>query len=81
MDPDKFTKIYSCDVFENCAAIRFNKDGKHVYFESNKGEDVNLVSLMLLDPETGKTELVESDRSSAWILAERAFLRLRTNWP
>ena len=61
VDPDKFTKIYSCNVFENCAAIRFNKDGKHVYFESNKSEDVNLVSLMLLDPETGKTELVEND--------------------
>jgi dipeptidyl aminopeptidase/acylaminoacyl peptidase len=61
VDPDKFTKIYSCNVFENCGAIRFHKDGKQVYFESNKGADVNLVSLMLLDPETGKTEMVESD--------------------
>jgi dipeptidyl aminopeptidase/acylaminoacyl peptidase len=61
VDPDKFTKIYSCDVFESCGAIRFHKDGKHVYFETNKGADINLVSLMLLDPETGKTELVESD--------------------
>jgi dipeptidyl aminopeptidase/acylaminoacyl peptidase len=61
VDQDKFTKIYSCSVFEACGPVRFHKDGKHVYFESNKGPDVNLVSLMLLDPQTGKTELVESD--------------------
>lgn len=61
VDPDKFTKIYSCNVFETCGPDRFHKDGKHVYFETNKGADVNLVSLTLLDPETGKTELVESD--------------------
>ena len=61
VDPDKFTKIYSCNVFENCSAVRFQKDGKHVYFESNKGADVDLVSLMLLDLETGKTTMVESD--------------------
>ena len=61
VDPDKFTKIYSCNVFESCGAIRFHKDGKHVYFETNKGAGIDLASLMLLDPETGKTELVESD--------------------
>ena len=61
VDPDKFTKIYSCNVFESCGAVRFHKDGKHVYFETNKGADIDLVSLMLMDPETGKTELVESD--------------------
>lgn len=61
VDQDKFTRIYSCNVFENCGPERFQKDGKKVYFQSNKGPDANLVSLMLLDPQTGKTELVESD--------------------
>jgi dipeptidyl aminopeptidase/acylaminoacyl peptidase len=61
VDPDKFIKIYSCNVFEDCGAIRFHKDGKHVYFQTNKGADTDLVSLVLLDPETGKTEMVESD--------------------
>jgi dipeptidyl aminopeptidase/acylaminoacyl peptidase len=61
VDPDKFTKIYFCNVFESCGAVRFHKDGKHVYFETNKGADIDLASLMLLDPESGKTELVESD--------------------
>ena len=28
---------------------------------TNKGEDVDLISLVLLDPETGKIEPVESD--------------------
>jgi dipeptidyl aminopeptidase/acylaminoacyl peptidase len=61
VDQDKFTKIYSCTVFESCGADRFNKDGKHVYFRTNKGAESDLVSLTLLDPATGKTELVESD--------------------
>jgi len=61
VDQDKFTQIYSCNVFETCGPVRFNKDGKHIYFETNKGAGADLVSLTLLDPESGKTELVESD--------------------
>jgi dipeptidyl aminopeptidase/acylaminoacyl peptidase len=61
VDPDKFTKVYSCTVFESCGIARFHKDGKRAYMETNKGADVNLTSLDLFDPETGKTELVESD--------------------
>jgi dipeptidyl aminopeptidase/acylaminoacyl peptidase len=60
VDADKFTKIYSCNVFESCGVERFQKDGKRAYMVSNKG-DMDLVALMLLDPETGKTEMVESD--------------------
>jgi dipeptidyl aminopeptidase/acylaminoacyl peptidase len=61
VDPDKFTKIYSCTVMETCAPVAFTKDGKHVYMESNKGDDVDLIGLVLLDPESGKVEPVESD--------------------
>jgi Tol biopolymer transport system component len=53
VDPDKLTMIYSCSVFEACAPSRFQKDGKLVYFETNKGDDVNLSALTLLDPATG----------------------------
>jgi len=59
VDSDKFTKIYSCNVFESCGPIRFQKDGKRVYIETNKGMD--LISLALLDPETGSAEVLESD--------------------
>ena len=61
VDADKFTQGYSCTVFESCNPIRFERDGKRVYMETNKGADVNLLSLVLFDPETGKTEMVESD--------------------
>jgi dipeptidyl aminopeptidase/acylaminoacyl peptidase len=61
VDADKFTVIYSCSVFESCGPARFQKDGKLVYFETNKGDDIDLSSLTLLDPATGKTQLVESD--------------------
>jgi dipeptidyl aminopeptidase/acylaminoacyl peptidase len=61
VDSDKFTKIYSCNVFESCGVIRFQKDGKRAYMETNKGADMDLSALALFDPETGKTEIVESD--------------------
>jgi dipeptidyl aminopeptidase/acylaminoacyl peptidase len=61
VDADKFTKIYSCNVFESCNTMRFQKDGKRAYMDTNKGSDMDLSALVLLDPETGKTETVESD--------------------
>jgi dipeptidyl aminopeptidase/acylaminoacyl peptidase len=61
VDPDKFTKIYSCTVFEQCGIVRFQKDGKRAYMATNKGPDMDLAALALIDPETGKTEIVESD--------------------
>src|SRR5579871_5512810 len=59
VDADKLTPIYSCSVFESCNPVHFTTDNNRVYMESNKGTD--LVSLMMLDPQTGKTEMVESD--------------------
>jgi dipeptidyl aminopeptidase/acylaminoacyl peptidase len=59
VDADKLTPIYSCSVFETCAPLHFHTDGSRVYMETNKGTD--LISLVLLDPATGKTEMVESD--------------------
>ena len=56
MDADGFTKIYSCNVFETCAPVRFHKDGKRVYMETNKGDATDLSELVLFDPATGKTE-------------------------
>jgi dipeptidyl aminopeptidase/acylaminoacyl peptidase len=61
VDGDKFTKIYDCGIFEGCGPVRFNKDDKRVYMETNKGADRDLTQLVLFDPETGKEELVEQD--------------------
>ncbi len=60
VDPDGFKKIYTCDVFETCDPVAFQKDNRQVFLMTNKG-DVDLISLSLLDPETGKTQIVESD--------------------
>ncbi len=32
VDSDKFTKVYSCSVFEACGPVRYHKDGERVYF-------------------------------------------------
>jgi dipeptidyl aminopeptidase/acylaminoacyl peptidase len=61
VDADKFTQIYSCNVFESCGTLRFQKDGKRAYMDTNKGADMDLSALMLFDPASGKTEMVESD--------------------
>ncbi len=61
VDDKAFTRVYSCNVFEGCGPVRYHKDGRRVYFETNKGAGVDLAKLELFDPATGKEELVESD--------------------
>ncbi len=60
-DVGKFTKVYSCGVFETCEPVRFNKDNTRVYLQTNKGDNADLISLILFDPMTMKEEVVESD--------------------
>jgi dipeptidyl aminopeptidase/acylaminoacyl peptidase len=59
VDAEGFTKVYSCSVFESCDPIQFQPGDQRVYMQTNK--DANLISLTLFDPQTGKTEWVESD--------------------
>ncbi len=59
-DDGKFTKIYDCNWREMCAPVRFHKDNKRVYMETNKG-DRDLSQFVLFDPATLKEELVEQD--------------------
>ena len=61
VDEKGFSKVYSCNVFESCGPVRFHKDGKRVYFLTNKGAGLDLLQLVLFDPATGKEEFVESD--------------------
>jgi len=61
VDAEGFTKAYSCSVFEECGPVRFHKDAKRVYMKTNKGADVDLLALVLFDPETGTVQPVESD--------------------
>ncbi|MCW5957769.1 MAG: S9 family peptidase [Pyrinomonadaceae bacterium] len=56
----KGTKIYDCNAFETCGPIRFHKDNKRVYFETNKG-DLDLIELVVMDADTGAVTKVESD--------------------
>ncbi len=61
VDDNGFTKVYSCNVFESCGPVRYHKDGQRIYFETNKGANIDLTRLELFDPATGKEGLVESD--------------------
>ena len=56
----KATKVYDCNAFETCGPIRFHKDNKRVYFQTNKG-NLDLIELVLMDAETGAVTKVESD--------------------
>jgi dipeptidyl aminopeptidase/acylaminoacyl peptidase len=57
----KFTKVYSCNVFETCGPVAFHKDNRRVYLRTNKGDDVDLIRLALFDPESLREEPVEAD--------------------
>lgn len=59
VDPNGFTKVYSCSVFETCAPLHFQRGDQRIYIETNKGAELS--SLALLDPQSGETEIVESD--------------------
>jgi dipeptidyl aminopeptidase/acylaminoacyl peptidase len=55
------TKVYECGFEESCGPVRFHRDGRRIYMVTNKGDDVDLIRLVLFDPATGEVELVESD--------------------
>ena len=64
VDPNAFTLVYTCTVFETCGPDRFNKDNTKVYIQTNKG-DPDLTRLVLFDPATKTEQLVESVHSVA----------------
>lgn len=61
IDGDQITSIIRSTNEENVGVIRFHKDGKRVYLDTNIGEDVNLSRLTLFNVETGEETLVEKD--------------------
>lgn len=61
LDGDQLTRIYDVTYLESVDPVQFHQDGKRVYLDTNKGDDVDLSQLVLLDVATGKTEFVESD--------------------
>lgn len=58
---DTLVSVYECSFKETCSPVRFHKDGKRVYMQTNKGDDVNLTRLVLFNPKTKATEVVASD--------------------
>jgi dipeptidyl aminopeptidase/acylaminoacyl peptidase len=52
--------VYSCSFEESCSPVRFHQDGERVYMTTNKGEP-DLSRLVLFNPDTQETEVVESD--------------------
>jgi dipeptidyl aminopeptidase/acylaminoacyl peptidase len=56
-----YTKVYECGALESCSPLGFTKDNKGVYIETNKGADVNLSKLVLMDMGTLKITDAEKD--------------------
>lgn len=61
LDGDKLTRIYDCSWQESCFPYRFHTDGRRCYLLTNKGADVDLIGLALIDVQSGQVEQVESD--------------------
>jgi dipeptidyl aminopeptidase/acylaminoacyl peptidase len=61
IDGADLEQIYTCSYLENCYPTQFHPDDERFYMVSNKGEGVDLTQLMLMNAETGDTEVLESD--------------------
>jgi dipeptidyl aminopeptidase/acylaminoacyl peptidase len=61
VDADRFTPIYSCNVFESCGPIHFDHANQKLYAITNKGENLDFMELAALDPATGNMTHVEND--------------------
>jgi dipeptidyl aminopeptidase/acylaminoacyl peptidase len=57
---DTLKTVYTCSFEESCGVVRFHKDNERVYMSTNKGE-ADLQRLVLFNPKTQETELVEKD--------------------
>src|SRR5690606_19757507 len=73
VDEDGFTPLYVCSVFETCNPTRFHADGRRIYMVTNRGDDVDLIRLTLLDVESGNEAPVESDPENRVDLAGAIF--------
>ncbi|MEZ4388845.1 MAG: S9 family peptidase [Candidatus Krumholzibacteriia bacterium] len=60
VDLQGYTKLAEATYEEDLSPIRFHKDGRHCYVETNVGE-LDLSQLMLMDTETGVMQYVEAD--------------------
>lgn len=60
VDLQGYTKLAEATYEEDLNPIRFHKDGRHCYVETNVGE-LDLTQLMLMDVETGVMQYVEAD--------------------
>lgn len=61
VEGDSFIPIYTCSFEETCSPVRFHKDGDRFYLRTNKGEDADLIRLVLFDPDTKESELIAVD--------------------
>jgi len=66
-----FNKVYEVGPLEAAGVNAFTSDNKKAYISSNKGS--NFVQLLLMDPETGKTTLVEKDPLNRVDLEDASF--------
>lgn len=55
------SKIFDCSVLEEAEPLCFSSDNKWIYLRTNKGEDQELVKVIMLDPVTMKKVDVEQD--------------------
>ncbi len=61
LEQGELEQVYRVDFGESARIVHLPRDNDRVYLATNKGEDVDLSRLVLLDPKTSQEELVEKD--------------------
>ncbi|MFI5156346.1 MAG: S9 family peptidase [Chitinophagales bacterium] len=55
------SKIFDCSVLEEAEPICFSSDNQWIYIRTNKGEDQDLIKVIMLDPSTMKKVDTDQD--------------------
>lgn len=61
VDGEDLVPIYTTTYEEQAFPVQFHPDGNRVYMQTNKGADVDRSQLVLMNVQTGATEVLESD--------------------
>jgi dipeptidyl aminopeptidase/acylaminoacyl peptidase len=59
----QFQSVYSCSLLETCTPVGFHPDNNQVYLSTNRGDEVDLTQLTLLDLSTQQTTVISRDPS------------------
>ena len=73
VDGDSLTQVYTTAADESATPVLFHPDGRRVYMMTNRGEDVDLMRLVLFNLQTLEETVVDTDPEGEVDIATAVF--------